>query len=328
VTRRQILTSFAASITAMRGRAEAAMPAGVANIRWSVSSFVWSSTLWPSVTASAYREMLDVIKDTGFQGLRFTGWPGVLSELGMTLAQLNSELSKRGLRMSTMSFSSGLNKADDLKGQDETEKRVREACKLLNDFGATELVVFGPGEVNKVLNREHIRVASQFFNRLGDVCAEYGIRCGHHNHSQGGLLQSQDEIELMLRLTDPKKFHWCPDTVHLYITGCDIMEMFEKHAGRLIYFDLVDAKYNFAHNDVRLPNGKLMKGGTQEATFLLCNMDYGQGEVDLQGIMRILKRSNYRGWINLDHHYFRVSAEDSLNRCMDYVRAKLSPIYR
>ena len=327
MTRRQILSSFAGSLVAMRRRAEAAMPPGGPNIRWSVSSFVWTSTLWPDVNPLPYTEMLDVIKDTGFEGMRFTGWPGVIGKLGMSLAQLNKELSQRGLRMSTMSFSGGLNKADDVKGQDETVKQIREACKLLNDFGATELVVFGPGEVNKVLNREHVRVASQFFNHLGDVCAEYGIRCGHHNHSQGGLLQSQDEIELMLRLTNPKKFHWCPDTVHLYITGCNIIEMFEKYADRLIYFDLVDAKYNFAHKSFTLPSGKVMEAGTQGATFMLCNMDYGQGEVDLKGIMQILKKRNYKGWINLDHHYFRVSAQDSLNRCMTYVRKELAPIY-
>ncbi|MBI3696674.1 MAG: xylose isomerase, partial [Acidobacteria bacterium] len=127
--------------------------------------------------------------------------------------------------------------------------------------------------------------------------------------------------------TDPKRFHWCPDTVHLYMAGCDIIGLFEKYAGRLIFFDLVDAKYNFAYQDVHLPNGKVDKAGTHNATFMLSNVDYGDGEVDLQGIMRILKKHNYKGWINLDHHYARVSPRSSYARCMQYVREKLQPIY-
>jgi hypothetical protein len=42
--------------------------------------------------------------------------------------------------------------------------------------------------------------------------------------------------------------------------------------------------------------------------------------------MQILKKRNYKGWINLDRHYFRVSAQGSLNRCMAYVRKELAPI--
>ena len=57
-------------------------------------------------------------------------------------------------------------------------------------------------------------------------------------------------------------------------------------------------------------------------------LQYGlwPGEVDLKGIMQILKKRNYKGWINLDRHYFRVSAQGSLNRCMAYVRKELAPI--
>jgi inosose dehydratase len=175
--------------------------------------------------------------------------------------------------------------------------------------------------------REHLRRACEFYNRLGDLCAEYGIRTGMHNHSQGQLVETQDEIETLLKLTDPKKFHWCPDTVHLYMANCDIMGLFRKYAHRLIFFDLVDAKYEYQKEDLRLANGKVEKAGSQNGTFMLGNRDYGDGEVDLQGIMRIVKKVKYKGWINIDHHYSRVSPRDSFDRCMSYIRTKLDPIY-
>jgi len=321
--RREALSTIAATLGSLRDRA-AALAVDRPNIKWCVSSFLWTSTQWPDTGTLPYTEMLDVIRDTGFNGFRLTGWPGVLNRIGMDLPQLEKELSKRNLQIATLSFGGP---ADDPSKHAEIEKSARAACQFLKRFGATELVTFSPRRVNKVLEREHIRRASVFYNHLGEVCAEYDVRTGMHNHSQGQLIETQDEIELLMKLTDPKKFHWCPDTVHLYMANCDIIGLFQKYAPRLIFFDLVDAKYEYQNSEMRLPNGKIEPAGSQNGTFMLGNRDYGDGEVDLRGIMRILKKVRYKGWINIDHHYARVSPRSSFDRCMTYIREKLNPIY-
>jgi sugar phosphate isomerase/epimerase len=320
------MAAMAASLGALREKADALQANSGArkNIRWCVSSFLWTSTQWADTGTLPYTEMLDVIRDTGFNGYRFTGWPGILNRIGMDLSQLEKELSKRDIRIATVSFGGA---ADDPARHASIEKSAREACQFLNRFGATELVTFSPGRVNKVLVREHLRRACEFYNRLGDICAEYGIRTGMHNHSQGQLVETQDEIETLLKLTDPKKFHWCPDTVHLYMANCDILGLFKKYAHRLIFFDLVDAKYEYQKDELRLANGKVEKAGSHNGTFMLGNRDYGDGEVDLQGVMRIVMGVKYKGWINIDHHYARVSPRASFERCMAYIRQKLDPIY-
>jgi sugar phosphate isomerase/epimerase len=322
--RREALAAMAAYLGPLREAGERLYGAARPNIRWCVSSFLWTSTMWQDTGTLPYTEMLDVIRDTGWDGYRFTGWPGIVSRIGMDLGQLEKELSKRNLRISTLSFNGA---ADDPSKHAEVEKQARLACEFLKRFGATEMVTFSPRRVNKVLEREHIRIACEFYNRLGDVCAEYGIRTGIHNHSQGQLIETQDEIELLLKLTDPKKFHWCPDTVHLYMANCDIPGLFKKYAQRLIFFDLVDAKYEYQKEEMRLPNGKVEKAGSQNGTFMLGNRDYGDGEVDLTGIVRILKQVKYKGWFNMDHHYARVSPKQSLERSMNYIRAKIDPVY-
>src|SRR5687767_5171282 len=322
--RREFIAGAAASLAAFRERAEALAADTRPNIKWCVSSFLWTSTQWPDKGTLPYTEMLDVIRDTGFNGYRFTGWPGILDRIGMDLPQLEKELSKRNIQIATVSFSGP---ADEPSRHAAIEKSAREACQFLNRFGATELVTFSPQRPNKVLVREHLRRACEFYNRLGDVCAEYGIRTGMHNHSQGQLVETQDEIETLLKQTDPKKFHWCPDTVHLYMANCDIIGLFQKYAHRLIFFDLVDAKYEYQKDELRLANGKIEKPGSHNGTFMLGNRDYGDGEVDLRGIMRIIKKAKYKGWINIDHHYSPVSPRHSFERCMKYIREKLDPIY-
>ena len=322
--RRAFLARSAAALVGLRQRVEAAAPAAGRNIRWAVSMFLWTSTQWKDDGSARFTDMLDVIRDTGFDGFRLTGWPASLEKYNMPPSVLERELSRRNLRLATLSFGG---QADDASQHAGIEASAREACKLLRRFGSELLTVFSPRRVNKVLEREHIRRASEFWNHLGDICAEYGVRAGAHNHSQGQLLESQDEIEVMLRLTDPRRFHWSPDTIHLYMAGCDVVGLLDKHAARLISLDLVDAKYVYATQDLHLPNGQVEKAGTHNATFMLSNQDYGDGEVDLPAIMGILAKNRFQGWITIDHHYTPVSPRHSFTKCRRYIDERLAPIY-
>jgi sugar phosphate isomerase/epimerase len=315
---------MAAALGSLKDRLEAAVPPGDRKILWSVSMFLWTSTQWKNDGSARFTDMLDVIKDTGFDGFRLTGWPQSLDRYGMQAPVLEKELSKRNLQVATMSWGGA---ASDPAQHAKLEASAHEACKFLKHFGSDVLTVFSPSRPNKVLVREHMRIACEFWNRVGDICAGYGIRAGQHNHSQGQLVESQDEVELMLKLTDPKRFNWSPDTIHLYIGGCDIIGLFQKYARRLISMDLVDAKYVFATKDLVLPNGLVEKAGTHNATFMLCNQDYGDGEVDLQGILRILRANRFKGWITIDHHYTPVSPRHSFTRCRKYISERLTPIY-
>ena len=322
--RRELLAALAARAASLAAFREKAGAAAGPNLKWAVSMFLWTSTQWPDRAPVPFTDMLDVVKDTGFDGFRFVGWPEALEKYDLSLSFLDRELSRRGLRIATLSFHG---EADDPSKQAAMDKAAHGACAFLKHFGATELVVFSPKRPNKVLVREYLRVACEYYNRLGDLCAGYGIRAGLHNHSQGQLVESQDEVELMLKLTDPARFHWAPDTVHLYMGGCHIGELFDKYAGRLICMDFIDAKYEFARQDLHVPNGRVEKAGTQNATFMLSNRDLGDGEIDFPRLTRALKRVKYKGWIVVDDHYAPLGPRQDFSRSMKYIREKLSPIY-
>ena len=321
--RREWLVTMAGSLAALRERMQAAAPSDDVNIKWAVSMFLWTSTQW-TASSHNFTDMLDVIKDTGFEGFRLTGWPKSLESYGMPPARLLKELSKRDLRIVTLSFGGP---ADDPSQHAAIVKKAHAACKLLNDFGATEMVVLSPRRPNKVLMRHNMGIACEFWNRLGDLCADYGIRAGLHNHSQGQLVESQDEVELMLKLTDPKRFHWSPDTVHLYLGGCDVVDLFERYGHRLMFMDYVDVKYVYADTDYKLANGLTAEAGTHSATFMLCNQDFGDGVLDLPALHGVLKKNSYKGWICIDHHYTPVSPRHSFTKCRKYIHERLEPIY-
>ncbi|MEZ5353742.1 MAG: sugar phosphate isomerase/epimerase [Bryobacteraceae bacterium] len=323
MTRRRNLHLMAAALASLRERAVA--QSSGRNISWAASMFLWTSTQWKTDGSARFTDMLDVIKDAGLDGFRLTGWPKSLETYNMPAAVLEKELSRRRLRLATLSFGGD---ASNPAAHASILASAHEACKMLKHFGSDVLTVFSPRRPNKVLVRHHMKIACDFWNRLGELSLGYGIRSGSHNHSQGQLVENQDEVELMLSLTDPKRFNWSPDTIHLYLGGCDIRGLFEKYAHRLISMDYVDAKYVYATSDLHLPNGRIEKAGTQEATFMLCNQDFGDGEVPLPALTAILKKVQYRGWITIDHHYAPVSPLHSLSRCRRYIGERLEPIYR
>jgi len=60
------------------------------NVKWAVSAGLWSH--YP---AAPFTDILDVMRDTGFIGVRLTGFPGVLKAYNLTTSQLEREVSKR-----------------------------------------------------------------------------------------------------------------------------------------------------------------------------------------------------------------------------------------
>ena len=312
--RREFVTGLAATLAAVRSPAEAAGK----NISWALSL-----GLWNQLAPVPFTEILDVMKDTGFTGIRMTSFPDCLKSYNLTVPGLQKDLEKRGLRIATISFGGP---ADDRTKHEQVEKSARQALGFLKEFGATELVVFPPARVPKILVPERISIAAGFYNHLGDVAKEYGFRAGFHNHLDE-LTESQDEVEMLLKLTDPKRFGFAPDTAHLQLAGCNVVELFEKYGDRLILMDYKDSRNTPATKDILLPSGRTLKAGSANATFMNSVYDLGDGEVDFPRLHHILKRRKFKGWICVDLDYVRLSARDSFGRCMKYVREKLEPIY-
>src|SRR5580704_10994911 len=92
--RRAFLASMAATLASAAGR----LPAN-RNIKSAVSAALWSH--YP---AAPFTDILDVMRDTGFIGVRLTGYPGILKTYSLTAAQLEREVAKRNLYVATISF--------------------------------------------------------------------------------------------------------------------------------------------------------------------------------------------------------------------------------
>ena len=287
-------------MAAAMGRAASRLPAN-RNVKWGLGS-----NLWNSFPGSTFTDILDVMRDTGFIGLRVTQFPGILKTYDISAKQMHDEASKRGCQIVTISFNGP---AQDPARRAELMGSARAAMEFLKEFGAKHLVVFSP---NRSLGKADGAFQSMCdsFNEIGRAAAEMGFRAGLHNHI-GQMVQTPGELDRCMRMTDPKLFWFSPDTAHLHLAGFDVAKTLERYKERLMLADYKDAK--------RPAN----QGDTFDRDTIF---DLGDGEIDFPGCHRVLKSVSYQGWLIVDLDIARQGPRASYQRCGSYVVDTLEPV--
>jgi len=293
MTRRTAVTMLASSLARAAGR----LPANK-NVRWALGSNLWN--YFPQVP---FTDILDVMRDTGFIGVRVTQFPQILTKYKITTAELEKEVSKRNLRVITISFNG---QAQDPARRAEVIANAKTAMTFLKNFGADLLVVFSPNRAAGSVEGA-FKTMCECYNQLGEVAGEMGFRAGLHNHL-GQMVQDTDEIDRCMAMTDPKLFSFSPDTAHLYLAKVKVAETLEKYKDRLMMMDYKDAKFG-------------------SANFRENIYDLGDGDIDFPACHRVLKSMAYKGWICVDLDTARNGPRASYERCGAYVVSKLEPIY-
>ncbi len=289
------------------------------NVKWAVSLALWSH-----LPPCPFTDILDVMKETRFLGMRLTGFDGFLQHYKLTLAQLHRELFRRDLHIATISFGGPLH---DPAQRGKILESARNAMKFLADFGADHLVVFPPGRGNlQATPPEVMREIATRCNQIGELAGEMGFTAGLHNHL-GEMVQTQAEVDQFMSMTDPKLFGLSPDTAHLHLAGCNVVSTFKRYMNRIRFMDYKDAKWTTPAQDWVEWNGKALPRESPEARFFASIYDLGDGEVDFPGCHRILKDVNYRGWICVDLDTARRGPLISYQRSGAYIVRVLEPIY-
>ncbi len=312
--RRAFLGSVSAALAQVAGK----LPANK-NVKWAVSLGLWSHFRKAPLT-----DIFDVMRDTGFPGMRVTGFKGFLKAYGMQPAEVEREASKRGVQIVTISFGGPAYDAAQTK---QILQDAKEAMEFLKIFGANHLVVFPPGRRPPQPNWDaEFATMCQTFNRIGELAGTMGFRAGLHNHLDE-MVETPEEVHKCMAMTDPKLFHFFPDTAHLHLGGSKVPEMFAKYKDRIQFMDYKDAKWTTPARDVALDNGRVHARDSKQARFFESIYDLGDGEIDFAACHRVLKEKSYKGWICVDLDTARKGPRNSYERSGGYITRKLEPIY-
>src|SRR5579862_5127447 len=180
MTRRQALTVLSASLARAAGR----LPKNQ-NVKWALGSNLWN--FFPRVP---FTDILDVMKDTGFIGIRLTQFPQILKTYDISASAMQKEASKRGCKIITISFNGPTH---DPARRAEVVANAKTAMNFLKEFGANHLVVFPPNRSN-LSGEASFKAMCDSFNEIGAAAREMGFYAGLHNH-MAEMVQNPDEID-------------------------------------------------------------------------------------------------------------------------------------
>jgi inosose dehydratase len=148
--------------------------------------------------------------------------------------------------------------------------RLRRACELAHQFGASRLVVGGGARRAAGTTDEDYDRLGAALDQVTDLAAEHGLEASYHPHLST-IVESPEELDKIMSRT---RIGFCPDTAHLAAGGGDPAALIRRYPERLRHVHL---------KDIALATG----------TFL----PLGQGDLDFDDIVAAVVEAGYDSWL-------------------------------
>lgn len=127
-------------------------------------------------------------------------------------------------------------------------------------------------------------------NRVMYIAGENGLKTAVHPH-WGMAIARQQHVERMLDSCDAGV---CLDTGHLYLAGCDPLDIAKMAGDRIDHVHLKDVDDSLGD---RVRSGELpFRQATIDGMFV----PVGEGGVDISGVVNHLEKNGYQGWYVLE----------------------------
>ncbi|MGW7537644.1 sugar phosphate isomerase/epimerase family protein [Amycolatopsis sp. NPDC054798] len=126
--------------------------------------------------------------------------------------------------------------------------------------------------------------------KIRDTAAKHGLKTVLHPHV-GTHVETEDEVERFLADSD---LRLCLDTGHLLIGGTDPVALAQRHPQRIGHLHLKDVRGELAE---AVRTGKLPY---TEAVGKGLYVPLGEGDVDIEAMVRSVTEAGYDGWYVLE----------------------------
>lgn len=239
--------------------------------------FGYSAITWGGNDVQAIKD----ISSLGFTGIQlrsnaFTNYEKKPEELKKLLDDAKLKL---------VMFSSG--NADINTGKDEETIATHVAhAKFVKALGGSFMqITNGSRPKDRAPSVEELTKYGQLLTEIGKQTKPLGVEVTYHNH-MGQLGQTPDEVEHILKATDPESVSFLLDVAHYQQGGGDPAGAIKKYRDRLKALHIKDVR------------DKPATGNGQNYVFV----EIGQGRVDFLSIFRTLYEVKFKGYaiIELD----------------------------
>ena len=262
-------------------------------IKLGIAPIAWTNDDMPDLgKENTFEQCVSEMALAGFQGCeignKYPSDPKILKEA----------LDLRGLQICNRWFSSFIL----TKPWQEVEIDFRKNCEFLKAMGAkrigaSEQSYSIQGQIDTpvfekkyVMNDEEWKKFADGLNKLGKIAQEYGITLVYHHH-MGTVVQTAEEVDKMMELTDPSLLYLLFDSGHLAYCGQDYMAVLKKYAKRIKHVHLKDIRPEIVKK-VKDEHKSFLQGVRMGAFTVP-----GDGCIDFKPIFDVLNEAGYEGWM-------------------------------
>ena len=275
--------------------------------------------------AVGYEQVLDEIRETGYQGSELGDW-GFMPTVP---DGLKAELDKRDLTMVGAFVPVFLKDATKhLAGAElavKTAKLMANAgfpdafIVLADDNGSVKERTENAGRVTAEmgLSETEWKMFAEGANFVArEVKEKTGLRTVFHHHC-AGYVETPAEIEKLLALTDPSLVGLVLDMGHYQFGGGDPLSALKKHHSRIWHIHFKDCDPIIAAKS-RTEGWNYFES---VGNGVFCEL--GKGAVDFPAIASELTRQNYSGWIVVEQDVLPGMGNPKVcaQRNMDYIQS-------
>lgn len=212
---------------------------------------------------------------------------------------LKKYLDIRGLSVCNAWFSSYLTS----KPYEETIEAFKAHCDKLHFLGAKVIGASEQGnsiqgdltksilEEKPCYTEEQWEIVTKGFNEMGEYARSKGMFFTVHHHMGTGV-QTAEEIDKLMELTDSELVYLLFDSGHLTFAGIDPVPVLKKYVNRVKHVHLKDVRLDVYNNKV-VPEHMSFLDAVRAGVFTVP----GDGDVDFKPIFDILSDNDYEGWV-------------------------------
>lgn len=250
--------------------------------------------------SAGYNQVLDELVETGYIGTELGDWGFMPTEP----KALRSEIAGRNLSLlgafvpvalsDESTHSDGVAKALKVAGLMYDAGYHEAFIVLADENGTVEERTKNAGRVTPSmrLSDERMKIFAAGAEKVARAVKDkYGLRTVFHHHC-GGYIETPEEIDALMQLTDPELLGLCFDSGHYQFGGGDKpVELLEKYWNRIWHIHFKDFSPAVAA-DSKKNNWDYFQS-VQNGVF--CEL--GKGGVNFSSIKNFIESKGYDGWI-------------------------------
>ena len=262
-------------------------------IQLAIAPIAWTNDDMPELgSENTFEQCISEMALAGFTG----------TEIGNKYPKdpevLEQYLNIRGLKVASAWFSAFLT----TKPFEETAEAFKAHRDFLHAMGAKVIVVAEQGhsiqgimtapvfDDKPVFTDEEWKKLAEGLEKLGDLAHEKGMEIVYHHHMGTGV-QTTEEIDRLMEMTDPDKVKLLFDTGHLVFSGENPIAVYNRHKDRIKHIHFKDIRQETAEEVEKEKDSFL--NGVKKGVFTVP----GDGMIDFTPIWTAIHASDYEGWI-------------------------------